>query len=222
MSEASLREQLYAAFKNRAMLYHHMFAALTERLGEKAATEIMQDAIYRRGREIGQRFGRIDPDDMEGIKDAFLAIIPDEGRMFDPHIHRCDENGVDIYFNRCPLKEAWLEAGLPEDRVEKLCAIAARVDNGTFEAGGFAFFADTWRRGEPGCCYLHIRPGRRTGQEAGHRDPTFAREYDQGFSAYGEKKSLTDNPYDADSAKHLAWEGGWSAARDEERARSGD
>ncbi len=41
----------------------------------------------------------------------------------------------------------------------KLCHIAGRVDNGTFEGAGFVFSADTWRPGEGGCCYLHIRPG---------------------------------------------------------------
>jgi hypothetical protein len=34
------------------------------------------------------------------------------------------------------------------------------VDNGTFEAAGFAFSAKTWQPGDDGCCFLHIRPGK--------------------------------------------------------------
>ena len=35
-----------------------------------------------------------------------------------------------------------------------------RNNNGTFEAAGFAFSADTWQPGRDGCCHLHVRPGR--------------------------------------------------------------
>jgi ribosome modulation factor len=40
-------------------------------------------------------------------------------------------------------------------------------------------------------------------------------QYDEGFAAFAEGKSAADNPYSRDSAKHLAWENGWSEARDE-------
>ena len=80
--------------------------------------------------------------------------------MFAPAVMRCDEAELEIKFHRCPLKEAWLEAGLSQDQVARLCAIAAQVDYGTFEGAGFAFSAETWQPGEEGCCYLHIRPGR--------------------------------------------------------------
>ena len=53
---------------------------------------------------------------------------------------------------------------LGEPRVAELMkgAIAGRVDNGTFEAAGFEFAADTWTPGGEGCCHLHLRPGRAT------------------------------------------------------------
>ena len=70
-----------------------------------------------------------------------------------------DAGGLDIKFHACPLKEAWLEAGMSEAKVAKLCHIAGVVDNGTFEAAGFAFSADTWQPGDEGCCFLHVRPG---------------------------------------------------------------
>ncbi len=67
---------------------------------------------------------------------------------------------LDIKFHACPLKEAWQAAGLPEERIATLCRIAGVVDNGTFEAAGFAFSAETWQPGEDGCCFLHVRPGK--------------------------------------------------------------
>jgi hypothetical protein len=36
--------------------------------------------------------------------------------------------------------------------------IEGRVDNGTFEADGFEFSADTWQPGRDGCCRPHICP----------------------------------------------------------------
>ncbi len=69
--------------------------------------------------------------------------------------------GLDIKFHDCPLRNAWREEGLPDEEIATLCRIAARIDNGTFEAAGFEFSADTWQPGEEGCCYLHIRPGRK-------------------------------------------------------------
>lgn len=160
MAEDQLRKELVGSFKNRALLYHHLFNELTADMGEAKAAETMKRAIYKRGREIGQLFAQYGPNDMEGLKDAFLAFIPDEGALFSPELERCDADGVDIKFHRCPLKEAWLEAGLPEAEVARLCAIAATVDNGTFEGAGFSFHADTWQPGEEGCCHLHIRPGK--------------------------------------------------------------
>ena len=157
--EARLREQLYGSFKNRALLYRAIFDELRSELGEPRAAELMKRAIYRRGTEIGRVFAKYGHADVLGLKDAFLAFIPDGGRMFAPEVVRADAAGVDIKFHRCPLKEAWLEAGVAEADVATLCHIAGRVDNGTFEAAGFEFAADTWTPGGEGCCFLHLRPG---------------------------------------------------------------
>jgi len=158
-NEERLREQVYAAFKNRAMVYACVLDELRRELGEARATDLLQRAIYRRGTQVGRALARYGPADLAGLRQAFLAMVPDEGRMFAPEVTRDDATGLDIKFHRCPLKEAWLEAGLPEVEVAKLCAIAGRVDNGTFEAAGFGFSADTFQPGGEGCCHLHIRPG---------------------------------------------------------------
>jgi hypothetical protein len=155
-----LRAELYAAFKNRALMYWHVFAELRRALGEPQATALLARAIEARGREIGRQFARYGPADLAGLRDAFVGGVPDGGRMFDPEVQRCDAEALDIKLRRCPLKDAWQEAGVPEVDVATLCRIAGRVDNGTFEAAGFEFSADTWRPGHDGCCHLHVRPGR--------------------------------------------------------------
>ena len=160
-NEDRLRRDLYGAFRNRALLYHHFFDTLRKELGEARAIEVMGRAIYARGTEIGKSFARHAPDDLAGLRDAFVSFVPDEGRMFAPEVTRCDAVGLDIKLQRCPLKDAWREAGLPDTDVARLCQIAGRIDNGTFEAAGFEFSADTWQPGREGCCFLHIRPGPR-------------------------------------------------------------
>jgi hypothetical protein len=160
MTEQELKEQLIGSFKNRAMLYWEFYRVLREHFGGAVAAETMKEAIYNRGCAIGERFKSVASHDMEGIKDAFLDFVPGEqGSLFSPELVRCDAEGVDIKFHSCPLKAAWQEAGLSEDEIATLCHIAGRVDNGTFEAAGFAFTADTWKPGDAGCCFLHIRPG---------------------------------------------------------------
>jgi len=157
--EATLREQLYASFKNRAMIYALLYEEMCAELGPERAEAIMARAIYRRGQQKGAKYAQFAPSDLQGLKRAFLGGIPDQGQMFKPEILKEEEHSLDVKFHGCPLKEAWLEAGFPEEKVATLCRIAARVDNGTFESAGFQFDADTYQPGGDGCCRLHIRPG---------------------------------------------------------------
>ncbi len=115
--------------------------------------------IYNRGLEIGKQFLKFAPENIEGLKNAFLAFIPDKGKMFEPEVLRCDARGLDIKMRRCPLKEGWQEAGLGDEEIAKMCHIAGIVDRGTFEGAGFEFSGETWRPGQEGCCRLQIRPG---------------------------------------------------------------
>ena len=157
--EQDLRRQLKEAHMSRALVYAAFHDELCARFGAEAAAEVMTAAIYRRGLAIGQRFARYGPADLEGLRDAFLEFVPDKGRLFQPEVKRCDADGLDIKFHACPLKEAWQAAGIEPEKIATLCKIAGVVDNGTFEAAGFAFRADTWQPGDEGCCFLHIRPG---------------------------------------------------------------
>ncbi len=159
MSEESLRRELYDSFANRAHLYYLILQQLRAKLGTEQAAALLGQAIYQRGAQKGAAYAPFAPRDLAGLKEAFVGSLPDEGAMFAPEVVRCDADGLDIKFHRCPLKQAWLEAGLPEAEVAALCRIAAQVDQGMFEAAGFHFHADTYQPGREGCCLLHIRPG---------------------------------------------------------------
>jgi hypothetical protein len=165
MSSEILRQQLYDSYKNRAVLYYLIYDEMRQALGPQEAEAIMRRAIYRRGEQVGRKFADYGPADLERLKQAFLSGIPDEGRMFQPEIIRSDAEALDIKFHGCPLRDAWLEMGLPDDEVAALCRMAATIDNGTFESAGFRFSADTWQAGDEGCCYLHIRPGSASGSD---------------------------------------------------------
>jgi hypothetical protein len=159
MSEDSLRRHLDAQIRNRALIYATTFDALSEEVGAAKAEAIMRRAIYNRGCQVADAFKAFAPSDMAGLRDAFLKAIPDEGRAFQPEIRRCDASGLDIKFHACPLKQAWVDAGIDDARLETLCRIAGIIDNGTFEEAGFSFAAETWKPGDTGCCFLHISPG---------------------------------------------------------------
>ncbi len=159
MSEQELRAQLYAAFKHRAMLYYLIFDELRQELDEPRAIAILQRAIRRRGEAVGQQYAPAAPADLPALRDAFLANIPDGGRMFSARVDRCDSQHLDLTLQTCPLRDAWQEAGLSDRDVATMCQIAAAIDAGTFEGAGFSFCASTWQPGREGCCHLHIRPG---------------------------------------------------------------
>ncbi len=64
MSEEDLKKVLYTSFKNRAMMYYHIFEELQKEVGEEKATEIMKRGIYNRGLEIGNTYAKYAPSDM--------------------------------------------------------------------------------------------------------------------------------------------------------------
>ena len=156
VSEDKLRQQVSEAFKNRAVLYFLIYDELRQELGAERAEEIMKRAIYRRGVQKSAKYKRFAPADFEGLRDAFVSGVPDDGRLFDPQVQRCDAEGLDINLENCPLKEAWEELELGEEERVTMCRIAGEIDKGTFEAAGFTFEQDTWKPGRSGCCHLHI------------------------------------------------------------------
>ncbi len=45
--------------------------------------------------------------------------------MFTAEVLRCDDEALDLQFHRCPLRDAWQEAGLSDKETAKICSIAA-------------------------------------------------------------------------------------------------
>ena len=61
---------------------------------------------------------------------------------------------------RCPLKDAWVEAGVGDEKLATLCRIAGAFDRGLFEATGVRFDNVTWTPGHgSNCCHIRLRNG---------------------------------------------------------------
>ena len=153
------RRDLVAQMKNRALVYMEMYDVLVEDLGEKKAEELLTRAIYNRGKAMGRNFAKYGPTDLDGLQKAFLASVPGGEAIFKPQVLKQGGAELEIQLHGCPLKDAWREAGLTENKVETLCRIAGAVDKGLFEGAGFKFANRTWQPGAAGCCFLHIERG---------------------------------------------------------------
>lgn len=158
-TEERLRAELEDAFRNRALLYLEMWRTLSAELGPERAEALLGRAIYARGRDVAERhFRRFGPRDAAPVADAFLAASPDGGDMYPTDVERGADGSVRIAVRRCPLKDAWRDAGVGDGELATLCRIAGRFDNGLFEATGVGFRAETWSPGREGCCRLHLTP----------------------------------------------------------------
>lgn len=163
MSESELRQQLKDAIKSRALFYLAVYREMQAEIGAERAQAIMKRAVYQRGVASSERFKHRAPSDFSGLCTDFLDFVPDHGAMFEPEVRKCADGaggGLEIKFHACPLKEAWQEAGLSDGELADMCRIAGVVDNGTFEAAGFALKSQTWQPGDSGCCLLNIGPSR--------------------------------------------------------------
>jgi len=153
------RTLLRRSFAMRAEAYAHLFDVMRERLGTEQALAIGMEATQRMGTAMGAKLAQHGPRDLAGLRDAFLGGIIDREGMFGPEVRRCDGQELQIKFHRCPLKQAWEEAGRSPEDVQLLCRMAGAIDRGLFEAAGFTFAGETWKPGESGCCTLRVLPG---------------------------------------------------------------
>lgn len=154
MSEETLRQELEASFRNRADLYRLMYAELVAELGPERGEALMLRIVEKRGREVGVGHFRAKGPSALAVGEAFLAVSPDQGRMYPTEVTRTSD-GIEFRVKRCPLKDAWQEAGLDADAVATLCRVAGAFDRGLFEAAGVGFRNHTWsaQRGG-GCCHI--------------------------------------------------------------------
>jgi hypothetical protein len=151
-----LSRELEAAFRNRADLYRLMFEELSAEFGREKAEAVMVKAITRRGQEVAQQaFAPFGPHDAIRIGEAFLSVSPDGGRMYPTDVERRDD-GITFAVKRCPLKDAWREAGVSDEDLVVLCRVAGAFDRGLFEATGVRFDNITWTPGRSGCCTIAL------------------------------------------------------------------
>lgn len=153
------RAETSGAFANRALLYAHIDDVLTEEFGPERSAELMKRAIRRRGVEIGAKYrDAVAAGDLTEVGRLFCEGSPCEGTLFEPGVESAEEGRLVLRMTECALVDAWRAAGLPPERVDRLCDIAAAVDEGTFEGAGLDLrFLE--RLAQPdGCrCLLELR-----------------------------------------------------------------
>lgn len=154
MSEETLRAELEASFRNRADLYRLMFSEMVAELGQEPGEALMVRIIHKRGQEVGAGYFKAKGPSALAVGEAFLAVSPDQGRMYPTSVTR-QSNAIEFRVKRCPLKDAWQQAGLDAATTTTLCRIAGAFDKGLFEAAGVDFRNETWseQRGG-GCCHI--------------------------------------------------------------------
>ncbi|TGQ45950.1 MULTISPECIES: L-2-amino-thiazoline-4-carboxylic acid hydrolase [unclassified Mesorhizobium] len=153
----TLSRELDSAFRNRADLYRLFLDELTAEFGAEKAEAIMIRTIEQRGKEVAATaFAGFGPNDAPAIGEAFLAVSPDGGRMYPTDVERSDHH-IAFKVKRCPLKDAWVEAGVGDEKLATLCRIAGAFDRGLFEATGVRFDNVTWTPGRgSGCCHIAL------------------------------------------------------------------
>jgi hypothetical protein len=141
--------------KNRATIYLHIYRELSKELGQDRALTILKRAVYARGKEKGvQLAGKIGKPDLHQLA---LSFVEGKGAM-DAFGHEIVEEHSDfivLRLNRCPLIEAWEEAGLSPDEKKLMCDIAYQIDFGKFEGAGYRLVFDC--RVADGCKSCDLR-----------------------------------------------------------------
>ena len=128
---------LVGEIKNRARIYAHIYRELSGEVGHERATGILKKAIYARGKEKGAQLAdRIKKPDLHELA---VAFVEGKGEMdaFRHEVVTENDGQVILRLNRCPLVEAWKEAGLSVEDRKKMCDIAHQVDFGKFETAGY-------------------------------------------------------------------------------------
>ncbi|MGO4638619.1 L-2-amino-thiazoline-4-carboxylic acid hydrolase [Mesorhizobium sp. 2RAF45] len=111
-----LSRELDSSFRNRADLYRPFLEELTGELGSDKAEAIMIRAIEQRGKEVAAAaFASFGANDAPAIGEAFLAVSPDGGLMYPTDVERGDDR-IAFRVKRCPLKDAWVEAGVGDEK----------------------------------------------------------------------------------------------------------
>jgi hypothetical protein len=151
-----LRHELEDAFRNRAHLYRLFLDELESEIGPERAERLMSRALEHRGAEVAPVLFQDLAPDPKVIGERFLSVSPAGGTLY-PHSCEAGNGLFTIRVARCPLQDAWIEAGLPPERIATLCRIAGAFDKGLFEAAGVCFSNETWSEARGGgCCWIAL------------------------------------------------------------------
>jgi hypothetical protein len=147
---------LVGEIQNRARIYVHIYKELSKEVGGEKATEILKRAIYARGREKGaQLANRIK---IPNLRELALAFVEGKGEMdaFGHEVVQENPDYIILRLNRCPLVDAWKEAGLSFEERKKMCDIANQVDFGKFESAGYTLTFSCLKAGDSESCDMKI------------------------------------------------------------------
>jgi len=123
--------------KNRALFYVELYRKLSAALGRDEAVRLMGEAIYERGKTKGGLLAeKIGTPDLPKLARAFADGKSDMD-AFAREVVEASEDRAVLRLTRCPLVEAWEEAGLSPEERSTMCDIACRVDFGKFEGAGY-------------------------------------------------------------------------------------
>jgi hypothetical protein len=162
---AASRAETRHAFENRALIYGAIYDELSWEIGEERAIDIMKRAIHARGHEVGKKYRpAVRRGDLEEVGRMFCEGSPCAGTLFTPGVEERSENRIVLRMGSCPLKDAWTAENRSPEQIDRLCEIAAAVDEGTFESAGLELtFVD--RLGEEGSSHCLLELVRREGTD---------------------------------------------------------
>jgi predicted ArsR family transcriptional regulator len=153
----ALRQDVFTATVNRGLVYKAILEEMRKELGEAKASQIFKRAIRDHGEKMA---GLLNPPaTMAEFEQWLLAMLPDDGAMHEPEVLRCDEEGLDIKFHRCPLKEGWRMLNMTREQVEDMCRHADSFDHGLF-GSVFDYSMEPWSQQPDDSCVLRFRPKR--------------------------------------------------------------
>ena len=123
--------------KNRALIYYKIYKQLSAELGSADAIRFMGKAVYERGQDKGAQLReKIGAPDLAELARAF-AEGKSEMDAFGREVVEVSDSRTVLRLTRCPLVEAWEEAGLSQEEKATMCDIACQVDFGKFEGAGY-------------------------------------------------------------------------------------
>lgn len=123
--------------KNRARIYICIFRELSKEVGREKAIAILKKALYARGKEKGEQLAaKIGEPNLHELAAAFMEGKADMDAFGHELVAEYFDHIV-LRLNRCPLVEAWKEAGLSPEEQKIMCDIAYQVDFGKFETAGY-------------------------------------------------------------------------------------